>query len=504
MLAPVLIDNLATTEPVTGNTPETRPENRAFYPALDGLRAVAFLMVFLQHYYAMPWGWTGVNIFFVLSGFLITGILFDSRDDPHRARNFYVRRTLRIFPLYYAIVFALLLAEPIMHWQWSRAWIAWPLYLGNLLRAWSPRAGMAGSTLQIAANGWLESPRFPQLGLSLGHFWSLCVEEQFYLIWPWVVFWIRSRRTLLWVCGSVVLADVVLRFVGQSFLPAWMIHQDVLHSLCVRFSTAGRLGRAHVARAVQRSTGVGRSYPPLRRRRSRSHLFCACPVLHASRPLAKLPLPNLDFDDRYPIRQSAVHKPVALHPLSTRDSLPAVFAGAPAVAWPSIVRRLCLSRYLPHGAHVLDECSFGQLGPSVWWRLRTIATLSNPDLSTLCLCAYAGAGVAELPVSGKPLSEPQGKVDHPDLDVTPLNAASYGRMSERGTSWPIASICSRPLGAVGVRVATRCNGPLMHLISSSAIALRSRLLSVPCSYTIASLTAAAQPLRTKRVQEVNR
>jgi peptidoglycan/LPS O-acetylase OafA/YrhL len=230
MLAPVLIDNLATTEPVTGNTPETRPENRAFYPALDGLRAVAFLMVFLQHYYAMPWGWTGVNIFFVLSGFLITGILFDSRDDPHRARNFYVRRTLRIFPLYYAIVFALLLAEPIMHWQWSRAWIAWPLYLGNLLRAWSPRAGMAGSTLQIAANGWLESPRFPQLGLSLGHFWSLCVEEQFYLIWPWVVFWIRSRRTLLWVCGSVVLADVVLRFVGQSFLPAWMIHQDVLHS----------------------------------------------------------------------------------------------------------------------------------------------------------------------------------------------------------------------------------------------------------------------------------
>jgi len=90
---------MPTSLPVTGNTERTMPENRAFYPALDGLRAIAFLMVFFQHYYSIPWGWTGVNIFFVLSGFLITGILFDSRNDAHRARNFYIRRTLRIFPL---------------------------------------------------------------------------------------------------------------------------------------------------------------------------------------------------------------------------------------------------------------------------------------------------------------------------------------------------------------------------------------------------------------------
>src|ERR1700712_3651211 len=101
--------------PPSANTAHTRPENRAFYPALDGLRAVAFLMVFFQHYLSMPWGWTGVNVFFVLSGFLITGILFDTRDAPNRARNFYVRRTLRIFPLYYAIFLALLLLQPIMH-----------------------------------------------------------------------------------------------------------------------------------------------------------------------------------------------------------------------------------------------------------------------------------------------------------------------------------------------------------------------------------------------------
>ena len=73
---------------VAGNTQYTQPENRAFYPALDGLRAVAFLMVLLEHYNQFPWGWAGVDLFFVLSGFLITGILFDSQNDTYRVRNF--------------------------------------------------------------------------------------------------------------------------------------------------------------------------------------------------------------------------------------------------------------------------------------------------------------------------------------------------------------------------------------------------------------------------------
>jgi peptidoglycan/LPS O-acetylase OafA/YrhL len=77
--------------PVTGNTEHTKPENPAFFPALAGWRAVAFLIVFLHHYTSLSWGWTGVDLFFVLSGFHITGIPFDGRNDSHRVRNFYVR-----------------------------------------------------------------------------------------------------------------------------------------------------------------------------------------------------------------------------------------------------------------------------------------------------------------------------------------------------------------------------------------------------------------------------
>jgi peptidoglycan/LPS O-acetylase OafA/YrhL len=186
-------------------------------------------MVFLQHYYRLPWGWTGVNIFFVLSGFLITGILFDTRDAPFRARNFYIRRTLRIFPLYYGIFFVLLLLHPLLHWDWSLAWIAWPLYLGNFLRFTSPATSVAGSPQQRAADAQIHSPHLPQQTLYLGHFWSLCVEEQFYLIWPWIVFWVRSRRALLWVCGVTVVVVPLLRVLTQQLAPHWMLASELLY-----------------------------------------------------------------------------------------------------------------------------------------------------------------------------------------------------------------------------------------------------------------------------------
>ena len=113
-----------------------RPKTARYYPALDGLRAVAVLMVFCQHYGAAKawifgWGWTGVDVFFVLSGFLITGILYDTRQKTYRYRDFYVRRTLRIFPLYYVVWLAIVLLAPVAHWQWNWRWSLWPAYVGN-------------------------------------------------------------------------------------------------------------------------------------------------------------------------------------------------------------------------------------------------------------------------------------------------------------------------------------------------------------------------------------
>jgi len=216
---------------VTGNTEYTRPENRAFYPALDGLRAIAFLLVFLQHYAAIPWGWTGVDFFFVLSGFLISGILFDTRNDPHRVRNFYLRRTLRIFPLYYGVMILILLLYPVFRWDIDWKWLAWPGYLGNYLRFLGPSVLVDGSPLQQLADFQTNAthPANTDVILYLGHFWSLCVEEQFYLLWPCLVFWIRDRRTLLWLCALTLPLCVALRIVAQHHLPAWMLDEEILY-----------------------------------------------------------------------------------------------------------------------------------------------------------------------------------------------------------------------------------------------------------------------------------
>jgi peptidoglycan/LPS O-acetylase OafA/YrhL len=187
-------------------------------PALDGLRGVAILMVMWNHFTpalltgvtsdvgrAMHRlanaGWAGVDLFFVLSGFLITGILLDAKNDrvsPGRYFGcFYARRTLRIFPLYYAVlvgvsIFAALSSDPaiLIGWNDRCAWL-W-LYASNLV---------------TAQNGW--SFRFGDL--LLNHFWSLAIEEQFYLIWPAVVF-LCGRRSLRLGCFGAILLAPLLRY----------------------------------------------------------------------------------------------------------------------------------------------------------------------------------------------------------------------------------------------------------------------------------------------------
>jgi len=186
---------------------------RRHFPVLDGLRGVAIIAVLFRHsayiFQAhgpltrwfvpiLQFGNWGVDLFFVLSGFLITGILMDTREALNRELSFYGRRILRIFPVYYLALFFFLLLEHYSPWAKmalnleSRAdhW-CYLLYFQNWLPLW-------------------HHGDYPESIIS--HFWSLAVEEQFYLVWPAIV-WYLSPRAIIRLC-AIALAAVFLARLG--------------------------------------------------------------------------------------------------------------------------------------------------------------------------------------------------------------------------------------------------------------------------------------------------
>ncbi len=182
--------------------------------ALDGVRGTAILLVLVFH---LLWsnsetgsrvmnvvvalrgaGWVGVDLFYALSGFLITGILYDSLGDGHYFRNFYVRRVLRIMPLYYGVVALLFVyVELHLHQAAGRPFALLLAYLNNTPLWWHTQSGKALIDLT-------------------NHLWSLAVEEQFYLVWPLLVFLVRGRRRLMWLALGLALAAPVTRVVLQA------------------------------------------------------------------------------------------------------------------------------------------------------------------------------------------------------------------------------------------------------------------------------------------------
>jgi peptidoglycan/LPS O-acetylase OafA/YrhL len=176
---------------------------RGYMPHLDGLRALAVTAVMATHWLPDAWQFglplaTGVQLFFVLSGFLITGILLDSKQgvgfrcNRRAIRNFYARRFLRIFPLYY-VVLAIAAAFAIPH---LRETLWWHLsYLSNFC-------------FYI----------HPGFGTEIGHFWSLAVEEQFYLMWPCVIM-LLPGRWLWWAILAAGLCGPTYRLLGALFSP---------------------------------------------------------------------------------------------------------------------------------------------------------------------------------------------------------------------------------------------------------------------------------------------
>ena len=210
-------------------------------PQLDGVRGLAILLVIFHNetskYASLHLGgifrsgWMGVDLFFVLSGFLITGILLDTKNSDGYFRNFYARRCLRIWPLYYLSLLLMFVVVPLVRpaegqviFNRSSPWWAYPLYLQNILVP-DPTGGT---------------------GL-LGVTWSLAIEEQFYLLWPIMVRW-SSNTVLRRIAVAVICLSPPLRL----FLSRWNV--DLYSNTLTRLD--GLMAGALLATVVRSSEFV--------------------------------------------------------------------------------------------------------------------------------------------------------------------------------------------------------------------------------------------------------
>ncbi len=181
-------------------------ERRPHIRELDGIRALAVCLVLITHLFGsaafvpagmiaglpapvrliVTHGWLGVDLFFVLSGFLITGILLGAKAERDYFRGFYIRRVLRILPLYVVVLSVLIAAYGFQ--RYATYW-----------------------TFAIALSANLSSLLHAKVPAGAGPMWSLAVEEQFYLLWPLIVLWL-SRRRLAILAAAIVIVEPFVRY----------------------------------------------------------------------------------------------------------------------------------------------------------------------------------------------------------------------------------------------------------------------------------------------------
>jgi peptidoglycan/LPS O-acetylase OafA/YrhL len=208
-------------------TADRPPDSRRIHssqriPELDGLRGLAIGLVLIWHYVGAPLDpaigsiaplvrrsvsltWSGVDLFFVLSGFLIGGILLDHREAPRYFRAFYARRVCRIFPLYFGwllVALVALTAVPLFAEEPTPSWLFY-----EPVSAWC--YAIFGQNYAMALRDELGSPW-------LGVTWSLAIEEQFYLLLPLLLRFLPQRRLPLYVGSLALLAPVLLAALGDK------------------------------------------------------------------------------------------------------------------------------------------------------------------------------------------------------------------------------------------------------------------------------------------------
>jgi peptidoglycan/LPS O-acetylase OafA/YrhL len=180
----------------------------SYIPELQGLRGIAVLGVVLYHchprlegtpfYRASLWGWAGVNLFFVLSGFLITSILLESRGKPHYFRNFYARRALRIWPVYVLVLVVCYLNAP---------WFIGPTVLEAIRTApWWAYVLFAQNLFHLA------------LPPAIGPTWSLAIEEQYYFLWAPIVRLLARPWTLAVFLSGALVASPLFRMAHFAWI----------------------------------------------------------------------------------------------------------------------------------------------------------------------------------------------------------------------------------------------------------------------------------------------
>lgn len=237
-----------------------------YFPQLDALRSIAVFAVLLQHFFSehtIQWGFYGVRLFYVLSGFLITTVILNHKMNMEEsgisifdiAKNFYIRRTLRLFPIYYLTLCAVLVTSTFYPIN-NISGLKWHfLYLSNYYI--------------FSVESWIGK---------FSHFWSLSVEEQFYFFWFWIAIFLKTRHLALTTL-FIIFASPAFRFLSYAF--GYSRFSDLLLFGCLDILGMGcLLAIVHHEVSKNRFIRIKFFFSDNRRMVNLFILFCACTMIY--------------------------------------------------------------------------------------------------------------------------------------------------------------------------------------------------------------------------------